>query len=138
MVIVRLGRNITIPTISVYTVHGDLVFPFVDSPGYRGVTNFYFSQTTVNRDRCMGKVWSLLLTGILGFQSFGIKKISAIFLGMKVLYNPYECMDLCGVFVDIDTIPVSFYMSLNHQINASVSEGKTATYRFHKYTYTTQ
>ena len=86
----------------------------------------------------MGKVWSLLLTGILGFQSFGIKKISAIFLGMKFLYNPYECMDLCGVFVDIDTIPVSFYMSLNHQINASVSERKTATYGFHKYTYTTQ
>jgi len=87
VVIVRLGRNITIPTISVYTVHGDLVFPFVDSPGYRGVTNFYFSQTTVNRDRCMGKVWSLLLTGILGFQSFGIKKISGGILGLEDYLN---------------------------------------------------
>ena len=31
----------------------------------------------------MGKVWSLLLTGILGFQSFGIKKISAGILGLE-------------------------------------------------------
>ena len=46
-------RHITIQTISVHTVHGDL---FEDSPGCRGVTNFYFRQTTVNRDRCMGKV----------------------------------------------------------------------------------
>ena len=76
-----------IQTISVYTVHGDLVFPFVDSPGYRGVTNFYFRQPTVNRDRCMGKVWSLLLTGILGFQSFGIKKISAGILGLEDYLN---------------------------------------------------
>jgi len=83
VVIVRLGRNITIPTINVYTVHGDLVFPFVDSPGCRGVTNFYFRQPTVNRDRCMGKVWSLLLTGILGLLSFGIKKISAGILGLE-------------------------------------------------------
>jgi len=35
----------------------------------------------------MGKVWSLLLTGILGFQSFGIKKISAGILGLEDYLN---------------------------------------------------
>ena len=34
-------------------------------------------------------------------------------------------MDLYGVFVDVDEeVVVSFYMSLNHQINASIS-GRT-------------
>jgi hypothetical protein len=48
-------------------------------------------------------------------------------------------MVLYGVFVDVDEeVVVSFYMSLNHQINASISDAKTGTYEFHNYTYTTQ
>ena len=35
----------------------------------------------------MGKVWSLLLTGILGLLSFGIKKISAGILGLEDYLN---------------------------------------------------
>ena len=54
---------------------------------------------------------------------------------MKVLYNPCKFMDLYGGFVSLDTqIPVSSYMSLNHQTNSSTSAVKIATYNFINYT----
>ena len=61
----------------------------------------------------------------------------------ETILNQYnymdECMDLYGVFVDIDEeVVVSFYITLNQQIKSSVSVGKIATYKFNNYTYTTQ
>ena len=61
----------------------------------------------------------------------------------ETILNQYnymdECMDLYGVFVDIDEeVVVSFYITLNQQIKSSVSVGKITTYKFNNYTYTTQ
>ena len=61
----------------------------------------------------------------------------------ETILNQYnymdECMDLYGVFVDIDEeVVVSFYITLNQQIKSFVSVGKITTYKFNNYTYTTQ